>query len=300
MTDASAERVRGLKGSAAAAAVTAILLAACSGGVGDDAKARTQAQTALDNWTAAIGTASAPPVVPVGELTGQIGDWELAVGDNNKRALMAGRIVTTAELPGAARTDGVVTWPDGSTTTVPVMSAQDAIVAIERTASTTCADCTDLIATQATLVSAQAQTTRGPATVPTWQFTIEGTAVMVTRIALADQVSVPQLDWDPSFSSIGLHIDAASGSVGGTDVVVSFIGAPDPGGRPCGEDYSTAVVEADLAFVVIVTRHGGFTLGGCTAVGAKRTATASLASPLGARALLNVDDGQPVAMVVAP
>ena len=33
-------------------------------------------------------------VTPVGELTGQIGDWEAAVGDNNKRALMAGLIAS--------------------------------------------------------------------------------------------------------------------------------------------------------------------------------------------------------------
>lgn len=284
-------------------ALATALLAACSGGPSsaDQAKVRAQATAALGQWAAAVAAAgSAPLVVPVGELTGQVGDWEAAVGDNNKQALMAGRVVTTSVLPGDARSDGGVRWQDGTTTQVAVMSAQDAIVAIHTTASGACQDCTDLVATGATLISGQIQTSRGPAMVPMWSFEIAGTAVKLTRVAIAKSVTVAPLAWDPIFSSVGLHVDSAAGTLGGNDITVSFVGAPDPGDKPCGEDYTAEAVESDLAVVVIVTRHSHLTLGGCSAVGAKRTATATLNEALGSRVVLNVDDGEPVPMVVGP
>ena len=43
----------------------------------------------------------------------------------------------------------------------------------------------------------------------------------------------------------------------------------------------------------------GFSMG-CTAAGARRTATATLLKPLGDRAVLNVANGQPVPMTVLP
>jgi hypothetical protein len=281
-----------------------VLLAACGGGLigPDTSKAHDQANAALDQWAEAVAKlGSTPLVVPVGELTSQIGNWEVDVGDNNKQALMAGRVFTNDVLDGQAQ-DGEVTWPDRSVTKVPVMSAQDAIVAIGNAAQTTsCDGCTDLTAIEATLVSGEIQTTRGRATAPIWSFTIQGTDVKVTRVAIANSLIVPQLPWDPSFSSVGLHIDSALGSMTGKEVSVSFTGAPDPASKPCGEDYSAEAVESDQAVVVIVVRRGrGFTLGGCPAVGARRTATATLKDALGDRAILNVDDGQPVPMTILP
>jgi hypothetical protein len=201
------------------AALAAALLAACDGGLSsgvssaDAALVHAQAQAALDQWKSAVSAAgSAPPIVPVGELTGQIGDWEAAVGDNNKRALMAGHVFTVAVLPGSARQDGEVSWPDGTTTRVPVMAAQDAIVAIGATAPTTsCDGCADLIATEATLVSGPIQTSRGPALGPIWSFAIQGTSVHVTRLAIANSLTVSALPWNPIFSSIGLHLESAAG-----------------------------------------------------------------------------------------
>ena len=280
------------------------MLAACGNGPNsaDAAKVHAQAAAALDQWAAAVAAAgSAPLVVPVGELTGQIGDWEYQVADNNKRALYAGRVVTTSILEGDARQDGEILWQDGTTTRVPLMSAQDAIVAIETTATSTCDDCAALVANGATLISAPIQTTRGPAMAPTWSFAIQGTAVKVTRLAIANPVTVSPLPWDPMSASVGLHLDSATGTLGGKEVSVSFVGAPDSGDKPCGEDYSAEAVESDLAIVVIVTRHSHLAIAaGCSAVGARRTAIATLSKPLGPRVVLNVDDGLPVPMVVSP
>ena len=57
---------------------------------------------------AATAAGEHPAVTPVGELTGQIGDWEEAVGDNNKRALMAGMVASVSPLSEEAPPDGEV------------------------------------------------------------------------------------------------------------------------------------------------------------------------------------------------
>ena len=65
---------------------------------------RQQAQEALARWAAAVESAGGrQEFVPVGELTGQIGDWEAEVGDNNKPALYAGMVESGRQLSGRRR-----------------------------------------------------------------------------------------------------------------------------------------------------------------------------------------------------
>jgi hypothetical protein len=265
----------------------------------DPAAAHQRAQAVLAAWADAVAAAGEhATVTPVGELTGQIGDWEEAVGDNNKRALMAGQVASGKPLSEETPPDGVVTWQDGTTTKVPLLSAQQAIVAIENTTAAPCSDCTILLVTAAELTSGQIQTSRGPATAPIWEFTVQGTTVKVTRVAIANPVVVASPgEGDPQ---LGLAIDSASGSVSGTELTVAFVGAPDPGDKPCGEDYTAEAVESDLAVVVIVTRHPHVTIGACSAVGARRTATATLAAPLGDRVVLDLQQGTAVPVVLSP
>ena len=247
-----------------------------------------------------MAAAGAPAAVtPVGELTSQIGDWEEAVGDNNKRALMAGLVASLNPLSEEAPPDGDVAWADGTTTTVSVLSAQEAIMAIESTTTAPCPECEMLLVTEARLTSGPIQTSRGPATAPIWEFTVQGTAVKVTRVAIANPVVVAP---DEGGWGLGLAIDSASGTVEGRELTVAFVGAPEPGDKACGEDYTAEAVESDLAVVVIVTRHPRVALLGeaCRAVGARRTATAMLAAPLGDRVVLDLQQGTPVPVVVAP
>src|SRR5262245_38472928 len=69
-----------------------------------------QAIDALARYDAAVLAAGGSQVfVPVGELTGQVGDWEPQNGDN-KAALMSGQVVTTATLPAAPQGNGTVRW----------------------------------------------------------------------------------------------------------------------------------------------------------------------------------------------
>ena len=284
-----------------AAIAGAALLAACMGSADDIAKLRQEAHAALDRWASAVAAAGGQAaVVPVGELTGQLGDWEAAVGDNNKPALMSGLVEAAVSLPAVVPPDGEVAWPDGTTTTVPLTSAERAVAAIRAASGGPCGDCTALQITGAQLTTGPLQTSRGPATGPLWEFTVQGTAVRVTRVAIAGAITVVPPPWDPNNPPGGLSIDSATWTVGGQELTVTFIGAPLPGDQPCGEDYTTEAVESDLAVVVIVYRHPHMTLGACTAVGATRTATVVLAAPLGDRAVLEVQQGTPVPTVLTP
>jgi hypothetical protein len=289
-------------GRSALALLATIALAGCAfaPGATDSAPAHQRAQAVLSKWADAVAAAGAnAAVTPVGELTGQIGDWEEAVGDNNKRALMAGMVASATSLPDEAPPNGEVTWEDGTTTKVPLLAPQAAIVAIENTVEAPCSDCDMLLVTDARLTSGPIQTTRGAATAPIWEFTVQGTSVKLTRVAIANPVVVAP---DEVGSGLGLSIDSASGSVSGTELTVAFVGAPDPGDKPCGEDYTAEAVESDLAVVVIVTRHPHVApFGeGCRLVGARRTATATMAAPLGDRVVLDLQQGTPVPVELAP
>ena len=272
-----------------------LVLTSCLGTGDDPAKLQQQARAALTRWADAVAAAGGPsPVVLVGELTGQVGDWEVAVGDNNKRALMAGLVEPDASLPAATPPDGEVRWPDGTTASVALISAQQAVAAIKAGTPEPCGDCAPLRITDARLTTGPIETSRGAATAPVWDLTVEGTAATVTRVAIADAIAVVLPPWDPNDPPVGLAIESAAGTVAGRQLTVAFVGAPLPGDQPCGEDYTAEAVESDLAVVVIVTRHPHVTIGACTAVGAPRTATLELAAPLGERTVLEVQQGRPV------
>jgi len=134
-------------------------------GATDPPAAHQRARAVLSAWADSVAAAGEhAAVTPVGELTGQIGDWEEAVGDNNKHALMAGMVAFSSPLSEGAPPDGEVTWQDGTTTKVPLLSAQQAIVAIESETGAPCPDCTMLLVTAAELASGPIQTSRGSAT----------------------------------------------------------------------------------------------------------------------------------------
>lgn len=284
------------------AIVVALAAAGCGDSPADAAKLHLQAQAALSRWADAVAAAGGPStVVLVGERTGQVGDWEANVGDNDKSALYAGMVAADPALSSVTPPQGKVRWEDGTTAIVSVLAAQQALLAIQTDTSSPCGDCRALHVKSATLTTAPIQTSRGAATGPVWELTIDGTSVKVTRVAIADAITVVPPTWDANNPPVGLSIDSASGTVGGRTLTVTFVGAPSPGDQPCGEDYTGDAVESDLAVVVIVTRHPHATLGeACSLVGAARTATVMLTAPLGQRAVLEVQQGLPVPVVLTP
>ncbi len=262
-----------------------------------------QARQALARWDAAVAAGGGiAAFVPVGDLTGQIGDWANEVGVNNKEALLAGKIVDKVGLPETAPPLGRIEWADGRSREVPVMSAALALITIQRSAGNQdCHGCQPLEVTAAVLSTADIRTSRGPAKVPTWEFTLKGTNVRVTRVAVDPSagITVTAPSWDPYNAPGGLAIESAVASADGGKLEVTFTGSPDTGDKPCGEDYTATAVESGNAVVIIIHSRENAPGQICQSIGARRTATATLAAPLGERAVLEVQQGLPVPVTIA-
>jgi hypothetical protein len=287
--------------------VAVVALAAGTSGCGllpsrdDSARLHQQAQAALTRWTDAVAAAGGQSAfIPVGELTAMVGDdWGPEVGDNDKRALMAGLFEAVVTLPTETPPDGDLHRQDGSIATVPLISAQKALSDLKADAAgSSCPECVPLQITGARLTTGPIDTSRGPAVAPIWEFTLQGTAVRVTRVAIADRVTVVPPPWDSSDPPAGISIESATGTVAGRQLTVAFTGAPDTGDKPCGADYTAEAVESPTAAVVIVTEHANGLPVACSAVGARRTAEAELSTPLAERAVLEVREGRPVAVLL--
>jgi hypothetical protein len=259
---------------------------------------RAQAREELARWADVAGGMQG--IAIVGELTSQIGDWEQPVGENNKIALMAGLIRPTASLAAEVPPQGPVTWPDGTTTTVALLSAAQALDQIvSSSGGSPCSECRPLEVTAARLGSGSVQTSRGDATVPMWEFTIRGTTVKVTRVAVAGATMLGSPPWDPDGTPASVSIESARGTRESTRLTVSFVGAELGADQPCGEDYLAEAVESPLAVVVIVVREprAQGDSEACRLVGYVRTATVDLASPLADRAVLEIKLGIPVPLL---
>lgn len=263
---------------------------------------RQQAKDALDRWATAVMQAGGQQGFSVvGDKTGQVGDWEAAVGGNNKVALMSGLVQAATNLPDAAPPPADVRWDDGTVRTLPLISAREALQELQANGQP-CPECTPLLVIGAKLSSAGITTSRGPAMAPVWEFTVQGTSVRITRVAVAPAktVTVSHPAWDPNNPPEGLSIYSATGSIGGRELTVTFVGAPDPGSKPCGADYEAEAVESSLAVVVIIIEHPNPTPVICEAVGAGRTAFVQLAELLDDRAVLEVHEGLPVPVTLTP
>ncbi|MFC7533173.1 hypothetical protein, partial [Actinoplanes sp. GCM10030250] len=302
----------GRGGGMGAVGVVALLLGGCGeargdadGGAGGDGKAgeREQAREALDRYEEAVRAGGGGArFVPVGEITGQVGEWEGAGAGDRKRSLAAGRVVAGNDLPAAPEATGEVTWAGGDTVTLPLISATQAVDEMAMAGHPEdCPECEPLEAIAARLVTVPVETTRGRAEVPAWEYRLKGTAVRITRPAIARSASVKITppSWDPYNAPGGLAIDSAATSTGSRGMTVSFTGSPGPGSEPCGADYTAEGVESAHAVVVIVETHPHAPGETCTDIGAHRTATVELKEPLGERAVLEVQQGLPVPVTIS-
>lgn len=255
-----------------------------------------QAEDALVRWADAVRASGGASITFVGELTSQIGTWEVDAGENNKSALMAGMVTAVTDLSTDRPSRREFKWLDGTKVDVNVLSAAATLDALVATAGGECPDCTPLRVTEATLATALVDTSRGPAEAPTWVYGIAGTSVRVTRVAVDEGITVVPPPWNADDPPIGPGIEWAKGTEDSRDLEVGFVGAPEDGSKPCGADYTAEAVESELAVVVIVTERRNPTPGACALVGALRTAEVRLKSRLGDRVVLEVQQGLPVAV----
>ncbi|MET7421560.1 hypothetical protein [Dactylosporangium sp. NPDC005555] len=255
---------------------------------------RQQAREALERYDQAVAAAGGSQgIVVVGERMGQVGDWE-AGKELYKESLNAGKVKAAGVLPKAPQPGGEVVWDGGGSRTVAIIGAAEALEELVKGGAGSCAECGTIEVTGARLGTAKIQTARGAATAPAWEFTVEGSAVLVTRVAFAVSagVTVVPPPWNASNPPRGLRIDSAT--VNGTTLTAQFVGAPNPATGPCGIDYTAEAVESANAVVVIILEHRYSDHESCTAIGGSRTATVELRAPLGDRAVLEVQQGMPV------
>ena len=261
-----------------------------------------QARSLLDRWAAAVAAAGGPPSFSVepGYESSFVGDWETAeLGSNAKVALYAGAFVAGAQLSDATPPPGEVRWADGVTRSLPLMSAGEALGALKSDGKAQCGDCRPLTVTGATLSAADVTTSRGHASVPVWEFAIDGTSVRVARVAVSPSATATL----PPTEGAGMRIESATGMRAGRQLTVTVIGSPGPASQPCGADYDGEAIESDLGVVVIVRERRyvpdpNASPIACAAVGAFRKVTVQLAEPIGDRAVLDPQEGVPVAVTL--
>jgi len=298
---------------AAATLLAALLLAGCAspvfapGGSGAPAsnddqrpldRVQRQAQDALVRWADAVRESGGASIVFVGELTSQIGTWEAQVGENNTSALLAGMVHAVTDLSTDRPSRREVKWLDDTKVDVNVLSAAATLEALVADGNDGCPDCEPLRVTDSTLATSLVETSRGPAEVPTWVYTVAGTTVRVIRVAVDESITVDPPPWNADDPPTGVSIEWAKGTEDSRRLEVGFIGSSDDG--PCAESYAAEAVESELAIVVIITGRPQDGASGspeprlCTAEGSMRTAEIRLADPLGTRAVLEIRQGLPV------
>jgi hypothetical protein len=257
-----------------------------------------QAQDALVRWADAVRESGGASIVFVGDLTSRIGTWEADVAANNESALTAGMVQAVTDLTTDRPSRRAVKWLDDASVDVNVLSAAATLEALVADGEHACPACEPLRVTDATLANSLVETTRGPAEAPTWVYTVAGTSVRITRVAVDESITVRPPPWNADDPPTGVSIEWAQGAEDSRRLEVGFIGARDDG--PCAATYAAEAVESELAIVVIITsrRQDGASSspepGLCAADGSMRTTEVRLADPLGTRAVLEIRQGLPV------
>lgn len=249
-----------------------------------------QAQDALERWADAVRANGGASITFVGEMTSQIGTWEVN-NEDNKAALEAGAVGASSDLSEERPGRREVKWVDGTKVDVEVLSARQALDELVDTAPGDCGGCDPLRVTDANLATGLMETSTGPAEVPMWVYSLRGSAVRITRVAVDGGVTVDPPPWDAEDPPAGLSIHLALGEPGSRKVQVEYVGADES----CGLEPSVEAVESDLAIVVIVDELPGQNgAQACRLVGRLKTAEVTLDAQLDDRVVLEGRQGLPV------
>jgi len=188
----------------------------------------------------------------------------------------------------------VVTWPDGSTMKVPVLSEPRTFG--ELTSSRECPACvtTPLDVTAATPTTLPVATSRGIAKVPAWAFTLKGVSGPVIQAALPPGSYVtPGSTGSPSrarLAAVGTEFTgalSAAVSADGRTLTLQLFGGP------CDATWGGLETEVDGAVVIGGWENDPNPDAPCSAVGIVLTTTVRLSAPLGDRVIIDAWTGQP-------
>ncbi len=205
----------------------------------------------------------------------------------DKEAYLSQNVELRASLPEAPRKDGEVSWEGGGSLTLPLMGAREAY---ERLGGGGNGPGPRLTVTGVRLGETRLATSRGPATVPAWLFTIEGYDTPLKRVALTPS-KLPEPPVGPAGDTPTDGLRYLNGLVdvtgGGRSVtVLAHHGS-------CDDGPAVDVLETDGSVVL-----SGYVLGSndgpCTSELLADEVTVELDRPLGDRVLLDAFTGRPV------
>ncbi|MDT0389375.1 hypothetical protein [Streptomyces dubilierae] len=252
-----------------------------------DPVAAERARQVADAWdgsrAAARWRAGYHPVAPAVRLPGS----GPLLDDTGRRAYGTGNVDLRGTLPAAPGPNGRVTWPGRGSLTVPLLDAEDAYRALDRADSPG----PRLTVTGARLGEMTLDTSRGPATVPAWLFTLEGYDRPLARAAVrpSEEPASPIEPLGPDVSTSTLApLGGLTGIAGdGRSVtVVAHHGS-------CDDGPVVTAHETDGS-VVLSAAVRGVHDGPCTSELRGRKVTVKLDRPAGDRVVLDAFTGRPV------
>jgi hypothetical protein len=206
-----------------------------------------------------------------------------------KAAFASGHFKLSGTLP-AAPPPGLVRWADGTTLRLPPLTARAAFS--ELSAQRPCGACGQLTVTGATPGMVTVRTSRGPASVPAWNFTVPGLGWKVSEVAIARSAFAVLPAYGPT-PPAGQNTPGIGGlakvSADGRTLTLIFIGSA------CDAASGAYRYESDDTVVVGSWEKPVAGNAPCPAMGVEHTARVLLTRPLGTRALLDVASGLPLA-----
>ncbi|GHH16993.1 hypothetical protein [Streptomyces lanatus] len=206
--------------------------------------------------------------------------------DADKEAYLTQNVVLRGNLPETPQTDAKVTWRSGESLTLPLLGAR---AAYEKLGGGDLSPGPHLTVTGAKLGETTLATSRGPATVPAWLFTIEGYDTPLKRVAL-NPSKPPKPPIGPA-GQLGSALWELNKVVevtadGRSVTVLAHHGA-------CDDGPAVDVLETDGSVVL-----SGYVVGAsdelCTAQLLSKKVTVELDRPLDDRILLDAFTGRPV------
>ncbi|MGW7203392.1 hypothetical protein [Streptomyces sp. NPDC054837] len=266
----------------------ALLLAGCGSEHGSRAQSdesRSRAQKVADAWdgsrAAEVWRKGYYPMADVVQLP-----------DNafrntaDKTAYGAQNFVLDGELPTTSPEKGKVEWRGGGSLTLPLMDARQAYDSVARGGD----DGPHLTVTEAKLGKTTLVTSRGPATVPAWLFTLKGYDTPLKRVAI-EPSELPESPIGPARETptdeqMPLEQFIRTSADGRSVTVLAGHGACDDGPAVRALETDGSVV---LSAAIVGTNDGP-----CTANLLMENVTVKLESELGERVLLDAFTGAPV------
>jgi hypothetical protein len=207
-----------------------------------------------------------------------------------KDAFGSGRFRLAGALPGQAL-HGRIRWADGSTRGVPLLGAQAAFRQLAVNRACAVPPCGQLTVTAARPGTVTVDTSRGPAVVPAWRFTVAELDWPVTEAAVVagSLVTLPSAFPLPAAGqgTPGIAQLTAVSADGRTLTLQLLAGA-------CDTAWGAHVYQTGTAVVVGSWSGGGSGQGACPASALDRSTWVTLQRQLGSRVVLDVASGQPL------